>query len=426
MSFQQGLSGLNAASKNLDVIGHNIANSNTVGFKASRAEFAEMVASAIGSAGGSNAGIGVEVGAVAQQFTQGNLTITGNSLDVAINGNGFFTLTLPDGTAAYTRSGNFKLDKEGNMITNDNAKVMGFPVDPVTGLRTGTDPIPMVFPTAEPIPAKQTTKITAAFNLDARATDAAGDPTATPPIPATPRATYGTSINVFDSQGVAKPVSLYFQKTATDNTWDVYDALVDPTAVPPVVATPIGQITFDNNGAITGPVATPPATGFSLPLTVNPTPPNPNNLPAYTVEVSLDKVTQFGTKFAVSNLSQDGYTSGELTGINIENNGMIMTRYSNGVTRAEGQLALSSFRNTQGLASVGSNNWVATFESGQPVVGTATDGSFGSLRSGALEDSNVDLTAELVNMMTAQRAYQANAQTIKTQDQVMSTLVNLR
>ncbi|MDR6156431.1 flagellar hook protein FlgE [Acidovorax delafieldii] len=426
MSFQQGLSGLNAASKNLDVIGHNIANSNTVGFKASRAEFAEMVASAIGSAGGSNAGIGVEVAAVAQQFTQGNLTITGNSLDVAINGNGFFTLTLPDGTAAYTRSGNFKLDKEGNMITNDNAKVMGFPVDPVTGLRTGTDPIPMVFPTAEPIPAKQTTKITAAFNLDARATDAAGDPTATPPIPATPRATYGTSINVFDSQGVAKPVSLYFQKTPTDNTWDVYDALDDPTAVPPVVATPIGQITFDNNGAITGPVATPPATGFSLPLTVNPTPPNPNNLPAYTVEVSLDKVTQFGTKFAVSNLSQDGYTSGELTGINIENNGMIMTRYSNGVTRAEGQLALSSFRNTQGLASVGSNNWVATFESGQPVVGTATDGSFGSLRSGALEDSNVDLTAELVNMMTAQRAYQANAQTIKTQDQVMSTLVNLR
>ena len=426
MSFQQGLSGLNAASKNLDVIGHNIANSNTVGFKASRAEFAEMVASAIGSSGGTNAGIGVEVAAVSQQFTQGNLSITGNSLDVAINGNGFFTLKQPDGTAAYTRSGNFKLDKEGNMITNDNSNVMGYPVDPATGLRMGTDPVPMVFPTSEPIPAKQTKSITAAFNLDARATDAAGDPAATPPVPATPRATYGTSINVYDSQGVAKPVSLYFQKTATDNTWDVYDTLDDPTANPPVVATAIGQITFDNNGAITGPVATAPATGFSLPLNVNPTPPNPNNLPPYSVDVKLDGVTQFGTKFAVSNLSQDGYTSGELTGINIEDNGMIMTRYSNGVTRAEGQLALSSFRNTQGLASVGGNNWVATFESGQPVVGTATDGNFGSLRSGALEDSNVDLTAELVNMMTAQRAYQANAQTIKTQDQIMSTLVNLR
>ena len=426
MSFQQGLSGLNAASKNLDVIGHNIANANTVGFKASRAEFAEMVASAIGSAGGTNAGIGVEVGAVSQQFTQGNLSITGNSLDVAINGNGFFTLLLPDGTSAYTRSGNFKLDKEGNMITNDNASVMGYPVDPVTGKRSGTDPIPMVFPTAEPIPAKQTTSITAAFNLPATARDAAGDPAATPPIPPTPRATYGTSINVFDSQGVAKPVSLYFQKTATANTWDVYDQLDDPTAVPPVVAAPIGQITFDNNGAIVGPATPPPGTGFSLPLTINPTPPNPNNLPAFPVSVSLDKVSQSGSKFSVSNLTQDGYTTGELTGINIENNGMIMTRYSNGVTRAEGQLALSSFRNAQGLASVGGNNWVATFESGQPVVGTATDGNFGSLRSGALEDSNVDLTAELVNMMTAQRSYQANAQTIKTQDQVMSTLVNLR
>ncbi|MFN7857703.1 MAG: flagellar hook protein FlgE [Acidovorax sp.] len=426
MSFQQGLSGLNASSKNLDVIGHNIANANTVGFKASRAEFAEMVSSAIGTASGKNGGIGVEVADVAQQFTQGNLSVTGNSLDVAINGNGFFTLTLPDGSPAYTRAGDFKLDKAGNMVTNGNAKVMGYPVDPTTGLRTGTDPIPMVFPTSEPIPAKQTTTITAAFNLDARAKDAAGIPTATPPVPATPRATYGTSINVYDSQGVAKPVSLYFQKTATNNTWDVYDKLDDPTATPPVVATPIGQITFDNNGTITGPAATPPATGFALPLSVNPTPPNPNNLPAFNVLVNLDKVTQFGTKFAVSNLNQDGYTAGDLTGINIENNGMIVTRYSNGVTRSEGQLALSNFRNTQGLADAGGNNWLATFESGQPVSGTATDGNFGAVRSGALEDSNVDLTAELVSMMTAQRAYQANAQTIKTQDQVMSTLVNMR
>lgn len=419
MSFQQGLSGLNAASKNLDVIGHNIANSNTTGFKASRAEFAEMVASAIGSAGGTNAGIGVETANIAQQFTQGNLSITGNSLDVAINGNGFFTVTQPDGSTAYTRAGNFKLDKVGNLVTNDNDKVMGYPVDPVTGLRTGTDPIPMVFPTAQPIPAKQTTTITAEFNLPATATDAAGDPSATPPVPATPRATYGTSINVYDSQGVAKPVNLYFQKTATDNEWDVYDSL-------DTAATPLGQITFDNTGAITGPVATAPATGFLMTLNVNPTPPNPNNLPAFDVDIKLDGVTQSGTKFSVSDLSQDGYTTGELTGINIENNGMIMTRYSNGVTRSEGQLALSSFRNTQGLASVGGNKWVSTFESGQPVVGIATDGNFGSLRSGALEDSNVDLTAELVNMMTAQRAYQANAQTIKTQDQVMSTLVNLR
>lgn len=424
MSFQQGLSGLNAASKNLDVIGHNIANSNTTGFKASRTEFAEMIASANGTSG-SSSGIGVEVSAVSQQFNQGNITITGNSLDVSINGDGFFKLQQTDGTAAYTRAGNFKLDTAGNLVTNDASKVMGYTLDPETGLRTSATAVPLAFPTSAPIPAKQTSEITASFNLDARAVDAAGDTTATPPVAATPRSTYSTSLNVYDSQGVAKPVSLYFEKNGS-NTWDVYDQLDDPTATPPVVATAISQVTFDDNGNITGPTATAPATGFQLPLTVSPTPPNPNNLSDYTVQLKLDGVTQFGSKFAVSDLSQNGYTAGELTGINIEDNGTIMTRYSNGVTRAEGQLALANFRNTQGLASIGGNKWVETFESGQAVMGTPTDGAFGSLRSGALEDSNVDLTAELVNMMTAQRAYQANAQTIKTQDQVMSTLVNLR
>lgn len=420
MSFQQGLSGLNASSKNLDVIGHNIANSNTTGFKASRAEFAEMVATAIGGGGGGgkNAGIGVEVAAVAQQFNQGNLNVTGNNLDVAINGNGFFTLQQADGSRAYTRAGNFKLDDTGNVVTNSGAQVMGYAIDPATGLRTSSNIVPLHFPTSAPIPAKQTTSITAGFNLDARAELAAGNPTATPPIAATPRSTYGTSLNVYDSQGVAKPVNLYFEKTGA-NTWAVYDSL-DTTA------TSLGNITFDNNGKIVGPAATAPATGFQMPLSISPTPPNPNGLPNYSVTLKLDDVTQFGQKFAVSDLSQDGYTSGMLTGINIEDNGMVMARYSNGVTRAEGQVALASFRNTQGLMAVGGNNWVETFESGQPVTGTPTDGNFGSLRSGALEESNVDLTAELVNMMTAQRAYQANAQTIKTQDQVMSTLVNLR
>jgi len=137
-------------------------------------------------------------------------------------------------------------------------------------------------------------------------------------------------------------------------------------------------------------------------------------------------VTQFGSTFAVSDLTQDGYASGSLTGINVEPSGMVMARYSNGVTRAEGQVAMANFRNPQGLLAVGGNNWIETFDSGPSVIGTPGDGNFGALRSGALEDSNVDLTAELVNMMTAQRTYQANAQTIKTQDQVMSTLVNLR
>ncbi|WP_406624218.1 flagellar hook protein FlgE [Acidovorax sp. SDU_ACID1] len=426
MGFQQGLSGLNASARNLDVIGHNIANANTTGFKASRSEFAAMIAASIGASGGSSAGIGVETAAIAQQFSQGNISVTGNSLDVAINGNGFFTLQMPDGSRAYTRAGNFKLDANtGDIITNDGARVLGYPTNPLTGQRTSSTAGPLTLPTGAPIPAKQTTEINAAFNLDARAPDAAGDPAATPPIPATPRSTYGTSINVYDSQGVAKPLNLYFEKNGA-NTWDVYTELDDPSATPPVVATPIGQITFDNNGNITGPAATPPATGFTMDLTISPSPPNPNGLPDFQVELKLDGMTQFGSKFAPSELTQDGYSSGQLTGINIGDDGLVLARYSNGVTRAEGQIALASFRNSQGLEPVGGNNWVETSASGQPMLGSPTDGNFGKLRSGALEDSNVDLTAELVNMMTAQRAYQANAQTIKTQDQVMSTLVNLR
>ena len=423
MAFQHGLSGLNASSKNLDVIGHNIANANTTGFKSSRAEFADLVASSMGAGGGANYGIGVEVAAVAQQFSQGNVTVTGNNLDVAINGNGFFKVQQPDGSAAYTRAGNFKLDKTGDLVTNGGAQVMGFKVDPATGLST-SEAQPLSFPTGAPIQAKQTESIKATLNLDARAKDSAGDATATPPVPATPRSTYGTSINVYDTQGVATPVNLYFMKTANPNEWAVYNQLDDPTAVPPVTAISLGTIAFDENGKID------PATA-TLTLTVSPTA-NPNAgaaAPAvadFPVDIDMSGATQFGSKFAVADLSQDGYASGDLTSINISNDGMVMASYSNGVTRAEAQVALANFRNPQGLLAVGGNNWVESFDSGPAVMGKPGDGNFGVLRSGALEDSNVDLTAELVNMMTAQRAYQANAQTIKTQDQVMSTLVNLR
>ena len=423
MAFQHGLSGLNASSKNLDVIGHNIANANTTGSKSSRAEFADLVASSMGAGGGANYGIGVEVAAVAQQFSQGNVTVTGNNLDVAINGNGFFKVQQADGSAAYTRAGNFKLDKTGDLVTNGGAQVMGFRVDPATGLST-SEAQPLSFPTGAPIQAKQTESIKATLNLDARAKDSAGDATATPPVPATPRSTYGTSINVYDTQGVATPVNLYFMKTANPNEWAVYNQLDDPTAVPPVTAISLGTIAFDENGKID------PATA-TLTLTVSPTA-NPNAgaaAPAvadFPVDIDMSGATQFGSKFAVADLSQDGYASGDLTSINISNDGMVMASYSNGVTRSEAQVALANFRNPQGLLAVGGNNWVESFDSGPAVLGKPGDGNFGALRSGALEDSNVDLTAELVNMMTAQRAYQANAQTIKTQDQVMSTLVNLR
>ena len=412
MGFQQGLSGLNAASKNLDVIGHNIANSGTVGFKASRTEFANMVASAMGMAQGNNNGIGVQVDAIAQQFTQGGITLTGNSLDVAINGNGFFQIQQPDGSMAYSRAGNFKLDKDGNVLTNNNGRLMGYPVDPVSGKALTGTVQPLNFPLGTPIAAKETTEAKISLNLDARVPDA------TSTTPPTPRSTYGTSITVYDSQGVAHQADLYFVKNGSNN-WDVYDKLDDPTATPPVVGAVIGSVTFDANGKLTS--------GSPLPITITTAPTNPNDPPTdLNISVDLSDSTQFGTKFAVSETTQDGYTSGQLTGMNIGPDGTITTTYSNGVSRPEGVIALATFRNTQGLADVGNNLWVETASSGQPTVGQPTSGAFGALRAGALEESNVDLTAELVNMMTAQRAYQANAQTIKTQDQVMSTIVNLR
>ncbi len=395
MAFQHGLSGLNASSKNLDVIGHNIANANTTGFKSSRAEFAEMVAASMGAGGGNNYGIGVEVAAVAQQFSQGNVTVSGNNLDVAINGNGFFKVLQPDGSPAYTRAGNFKLDKEGDLVTNGGAQVMGFKVDPTTGLSTSV-PQPLSFPTGAPIQAKQTKEITAVLNLDARATGTE------------PPGTYATSVIVYDSLGTPIPVNMDFVKTGP-KAWTVN--VTDNTGAP--LGT--GPLTFDTSGNVTGTT--------TIPLTVNTT---SGGLTPFPTTLKLGDVTQFSTKFAVADLKRDGYTSGDLTSINISNDGMVMASYSNGETRAEAQVALANFRNPQGLLAVGGNNWVESNDSGPAVMGKPGDGNFGALRSGALEDSNVDLTAELVNMMTAQRAYQANAQTIKTQDQVMSTLVNLR
>lgn len=404
MSFQTGLSGLNASSRSLDVIGNNIANANTTGMKSSRTEFGDLVASSLGAAGGSaGAGIGVAVAAIAQQFTQGNINTTGNSLDVAINGGGFFQLTQPDDSIAYTRDGSFKLDKDGYIITNTGANLMGYPTD-TAGNTTSTEAGKLQLPTTAPIPGKQTTKITAEFNLDARAVEAAS---VTPP---TPRGTYGTALPVYDSQGTPVPLNLYFSKAATTTTdnWDVYDVATG--------GTPLFQMQFDGNGKLVSPLTSPTLT-IATPSTTT---------PSITATLDISKVSQGGSAFSVSNLTQDGYAPGELTGISIGETGVITTRYSNGQTQFKGKIALTDFRNVQGLQPLGNNAWAATYSSGDPVQGEPGAGRFGGLRSGALEESNVDLTSELVNMMTAQRTYQANAQTIKTQDQIMSTLVNLR
>ena len=257
MSFQTGLSGLNAASRNLDVIGNNIANANTVGAKVARAEFSEIVAASTIAANGRTEGIGVEVATVSQQFTQGAVSLTGSAQDIAINGAGFFRVTLPDGSAAYTRAGEFKLDTSGNIVTNASAKLMGYPTS-VDGVATSSTLQPMQLPTSSPIPAKATTAIAAEFNLNAAA------PVWNASVPNVALTTYGTSLTTYDSQGSAIPASVYLRKTAND-TWQ---AFTDPTNDASATASLAATLTFDVNGKLSSSV---PATPIVTIPSPNPT-----------------------------------------------------------------------------------------------------------------------------------------------------------
>ena len=329
MSFQTGLSGLNAASRNLDVIGNNIANANTIGAKVARAEFSEIVAASTIAASGRTEGIGVEVATVSQQFTQGSVNVTGAALDIAINGAGFFPVTLPDGSAAYTRGGEFKLDTDGNIVTNAQAKLMGYPTT-VDGVATSSTLQPMQLPTGSPIPARATTAIAAELNLDASA------PVWNASVPNVPLTTYGTSLNVYDSQGSAIAASVYMRKTASD-TWQVY---TDPASDAAATASLVATLNFDTNGQLTSSVPATPALAI--------TSPNPN-IGSFNAALDLTETTQYATAFAVTDLTQDGYAPGDYVSLSIGDNGVISARYSNGQTQAAGQIALADFRNVQGL-----------------------------------------------------------------------------
>jgi flagellar hook protein FlgE len=421
MSFQQGLSGLNATSKNLEVIGNNIANANTFGAKASKAEFADVYANALNGAGTNPIGIGVSMAAVAQQFTQGNITTTDNPMDLAINGSGFFQLTDSMSPPMYTRNGQFKVDRTGFIVNNEGLRLMGYPADGTGTIMPGAAQA-LQLPTAGIDPAA-TSRIDLEFNLDSRA--GVTLPTAGPQVDFANPNTYNnsTSLTVYDVKGQDVALTYYFQKSATD-TWNVYatangtSLLVDGAGVPQPVTT---MVFPSSGGAPTAPAG--PVT-LNVPATTNAA--GALTEPITGVLFNVSQATQFGAGFGVTNLVQDGYAPGQLVGITIEGSGIITARYSNGQSKPAGQVELANFRNPQGLQPLGGNAWARTFGSGDPILGTPGQGNLGVLQAGALEESNVDLTAELVNMITAQRVYQANAQTIKTQDQVMQTLVNLR
>lgn len=407
MSFQQGLSGLNAASKNLEVIGNNVANASTVGFKQSRAQFADVYANSLTGSGASQIGIGTKLATVAQQFTQGNISSTNNSLDVAINGGGFFRMSN-NGEITYTRNGQFQMDKDGYIVNASNNRLTGYSA--INGVLSTGSPAEININTADLAPVT-TTEIAATLNLDSTNTDL----TAAGFDPNDPETYHNsTAITVYDSLGNEHALQSYFVKTGA-GTWNVYNTVdgVSTTTLP----APTAVMTFTGTG--TSPVSVPAAPTISFTPTTGATGPQ-------VMTLDYSNSTQFGSSFSVTTPTQDGYASGTLAGFNIAKDGQIIGRYTNGQSQTLGQVALASFTNPNGLQQIGNNAWSESADSGPAVIGAPTSGGLGVLQSSAVEDSNSDLTAELVNMITAQRVYQANAQTIKTQDQVLQTLVNLR
>jgi len=407
MSFQQGLSGLSATSKSLDVIGNNIANASTYGAKSARAEFTDLYAAALNGAGPSNIGIGTTLATVAQQFSQGNIATTDNPMDLAINGAGFFRLGDGSGAPAYSRNGQFKIDREGFIVNNHGLKLMGYAADAAGVVQPGAMAA-LQLPTGGVAPSP-TTKMSVEANLDARAAIKA--PAAAPLITFDDPSTYNkaTSLTVYDAKGQDIALTLYFQKSAAD-TWQVF-ASADGKTVAGAAAAP-AAITTLNFDPSDGSFVASSAADFQI--------------NGATIALDFGKSSQYGSAFAVTDLSQNGFAAGQLIGVSVGANGLLSAKYSNGQTRPAGQVEIANFRNPQGLQPLGNGAWASSIASGDPIVGAPGEGSLGLLQAGALEESNVDLTGELVNMITAQRVYQANAQTIKTQDQVLQTLVNLR
>ncbi len=481
MSFQQGLSGLNSSAKNLDAIGNNVANSGTVGFKQSQVQFADMYAASLSGSGAVQIGTGGKVAAVVQQFTQGNITNTSNPMDNAISGQGFFRMIDQNGAILYSRNGQFQLDKNGFIVNNQLHKVSGY-LPNAAGVIVPGQPLPIQINYADLLPV-QTANVVVGVNLDSREATPV-NPTFSPNDPTSYNRS--TPMTVYDSLGASHIGSLYFQRvpvatvgngsfaaasttmtvgstaglaagntvtlagvtytitTVTSGTsltvspasagavaaapattnagsanWNAY-LTVDGVLVP-AAGTALTRLSFNTSGQLTSttPASVPVGTMSSAAFT-------PTGAAAQTLSFNFASTSQYGGNFGVNSLTQDGYSSGRLSAFNTSADGTILGRYSNGQSRALGQVLLANFTNPQGLQPMGNNEWVESASSGGPLVGTPGSSSLGVLQSSAVEDSNVDLTAELVNMITAQRAYQANAQTIKAQDQVLQTLVNLR
>ena len=403
MSFRVAISGLKAASGDLGVIANNVSNATTNGFKKSRAEFADVFAVTDLGSSSSTPGSGVRLSAITQQFTQGNITFTDNNLDLAISGRGFFVVD-DAGSQVYTRAGAFGVDRDGFMSNSQGKQLIAFSADSAGNITGAAAPIQI---STANIPPQATGNMTVSVNLDASATPpaVAFDPS----IPAS--FNHSTSTSIIDTLGSSHLASLYFRKTAAPNEWEAYTVVDGVTVSGPdtMQFTTGGILTAPAGGSLALPAFTPTGGGGALNLTLD-----------------YADTTQFGSPFAVNALSQDGFSTGRLSGLDIGNDGIIFARFTNGQSRVEGQLALADFPNPQGLSPLSETTWGETFSSGSVVVGTPGTSSLGLIQAGALEDSNVEISEELVNMIIAQRSFQANAEVISTTDTITQSIINLR
>jgi flagellar hook protein FlgE len=407
-SFSIALSGLTAASSDLDVTANNVANADTTGFKGSRAEFADVFAAGAVNLNTSAVGEGVRLSSTAQQFTQGNISTTSSNLDLAISGDGFFTLKDPTSGTVYTRNGEFSEDKDGNVVTATGQALQVYPPT-TTGFNTGALE-DLNLQTAQSAPQATSTG-TAILNLPA---DSAVPPNAATLgfVPTDPTTfNQSTSTTVFDSLGNAFPATLYFSQTAVPGTWSVNMTVNGQSAGPAqtISFSSTGAVNSANGGILTFPNFA-PGTGATSPQPMT---------------FNFAQSTQFGGGFGVTSITQNGFTTGQLSTVSIDPTGVVSAVYTNGRSTQLGQLAMANFPNPQGLKQLGDTNWAETFSSGTVISGTAGSSGFGDIQSGALEASNVDLTTELVNMITAQRAFQANAQVITTANQLSETVINI-
>jgi flagellar hook protein FlgE len=414
MTFNTALSGLRAASEDLAVTGNNIANASTVGFKRSRAEFGDVYAVSLVGGGGTAAGNGVVVQEIAQQFGQGNISFTDNSLDLAISGGGFFILS-DQGAETFSRAGYFSLDSSGFIVSNNNSRLQGYGADATGTIQTGilTD---LKIPTSDITPSP-TSAVDINFNLDSR------EAPITAPFVATDASTWNssTSLTVYDSQGNPHVMSNYFVKTA-DNTWRQH-VEIDGTNVitAGAFANPYFEYSFNSDGTLASSLPAPTLTID----TWNP-PGGSDQSPTSNFTLDIGTSTQFGSDFNIASIDQDGFAPGRLAGVEVDKSGVLFARYTNGEALTLGQVVLGNFDNVQGLTPLGDSTWAQSFESGTPVRGVPQSGSLGALQSGALEESNVNLSEELVHLIIAQRNFQANAKTIETADTVTQAIINIR